>query len=114
MESFIEGVSLTSIFLFDFFDVHQDDSLSSAHNDHTSTFAFVAFESEGDLFGGFGFLSEDWLGLSTIAGLLTIVTSSTLSSFTFLALFVLGHFVHCMGAALAGTVGLPGLWYYHH
>jgi hypothetical protein len=114
MESFIESVSLTSIFLFDFLDVHQNHSLSSTNNNHTSTFAFVALKSEGDLLGCFGFLSKDRFGLSTITGLLAIVTSSTLGSFTFLTLLVLGHFVDGVSAALAWAVCLPCLWYYHH
>lgn len=67
MGSFEEGVSLTLIFLLDVLDLHEYDTLGSADDYHTSGFAFGALQSEGDLLGGFGFLSEDRLGLSSVS-----------------------------------------------
>ena len=49
-----------------------------------------AFESEDDLLGGLGLLVEDGLGLTTITGLLSVVTTLTLCEDGVLTLLVLG------------------------
>ena len=49
-----------------------------------------AFESEDDLLGGLGLLVEDGLGLTTITGLLSVVTTLTLGEDRVLTLLVLG------------------------
>ena len=113
-ESFIKSVSLSCVFLFDFLDVHQDHSLGSSDNDDTSAFAFVTLESEGNFLCGFGFLSKDRLGLTTVTRLFAIVTSSTLSSLAFFTFLILSHFMDCMGAALPRAVCFSGLWDYYH
>lgn len=41
--------------------------------------ALCAFQSEDNLLGGLGLLVEDWLGLTTVTGLLTVVTTLSLS-----------------------------------
>ena len=67
MESFEEGVSFTLVLLLDVFDLHEYDGLGSTDHYHTSGLALGALQSEGDLLGGFSFLSEDGLGLSSIS-----------------------------------------------
>jgi hypothetical protein len=97
MGSFEEGVSLTLVFLLDVLDLHEYDALGAADHDHTSGLALGALQSEGDLLGGFGFLSEDGLGLASVSRLFAIVSASTLGSLALLALLVLSHLVHGVG-----------------
>ena len=49
-----------------------------------------AFESKDDLLGGLGLLVEDGFGLSTVSGLLSVVTTLTLGEDGVLTLLVLG------------------------
>ena len=49
------------------------------------------FHLEDDLLGGLGLLVEDGLGLTTVTGLLSVVTSSTLAEWRLLALLILSH-----------------------
>merc|ERR1711976_744202 len=53
--------------------------------------AVSGFHFQDDLFGGFGFLVEDRFSLTTITALFSVVSSSTLAEWRFLAFFVLGH-----------------------
>jgi|688.fasta_scaffold396618_2 hypothetical protein len=108
MESFEEGISFTLVLLLDVLDLHQHHSLGSTDHYHTSGLALGALQPEGDLFGGFSFLSEDGLCLSSVSGLFAIISASTLGSLAFLALLVLSNLVHSVGQALA-AVGLSGL-----
>lgn len=64
--SFEEFVSFTSILLLDFFDLHENDTLGSAHNNNSSALANSALQSQSDLLGSFGFLSENGFGLSSV------------------------------------------------
>ena len=97
MGSFEEGVSLTLVFLLDVLHLHEHHALGSADDYHASGFAFGALQSEGDLLGGLGFLSEDGLGLTSVSRLFAIVSASTLGSLALLALLVLSHLVHGVG-----------------
>ena len=114
-ESFVKGVSSTCVFLLDFLDVHEDHSLGSADDQNTSALAHSALNSEGDFLGCLGFLPEDGLGLSSIAGLFAIVTPPSLGGLAFLSLFVLGDFVLGMDAAVFGWAeGFPCFRDHHH
>ena len=106
-------VSSTSFLVSNFFDFHQDHRFGSADDDTSFSLALVALQSEGDFLGGFGFLSEDGFGLSSISGLLSVVTSSSLGSLAFLSLFVLSDLVHGVGLALT-AVSLSGLGDHNH
>jgi hypothetical protein len=69
-----------------------------------------ALKTEDNLLGGLGLLVEDGLGLTTITGLLTVITSLTLSEQGSLAGLVLGNLVG--GVLLAGltlAVSVTGL-----
>ena len=55
------------LLLSDFLDIEEDDGLGSADDAASSSFALVALQSEGDFLGGFGFLSEDGFGLSSVS-----------------------------------------------
>lgn len=112
--SFVHGVSSSSIFLFDLLDIHEDDTLGSADDDDSSSFAFVTLEPEGDLLGGFSFLSEDGLGLSSVPRLFSIITSPTLGGSTFFTFFILGDLVNGVSVALTRAVGLSGFRNNHH
>jgi len=67
MESFEEGISFTLVLLLDILHLHEYDGFGSADDYHTSCFAFGTLQSEGDLFGVFGFLSEDRFSLSSVS-----------------------------------------------
>lgn len=68
-------------------------------------------ESQDNLLGSLSLSVEDWLGLTTVTGLLPVVSSLTLGVERGLACLVLGHSVLCvLTALLALAVGLSGLW----
>jgi hypothetical protein len=113
VRSLVHGVSLTGLLLSDFLDFHEDDGLGPADDDASLSLALVALQSEGDFLGGLGLLSEDGLGLSSIARLLAVVTSSALGGLAFLAFLVLRDLVLHMSLALR-AVGLPTLGNHHH
>lgn len=72
--------------------------------------ALDALETQGDLLGCLRFLVEDWLGLSTKPGLLSVVTPLPLRVVGSLSSLVLANAVQLMIAAfLAGAIGLTGL-----
>lgn len=52
-----------------------------------------AFESKDDLLGGLGLLVEDGFGLTTVSGLLSVVTTLTLGEDGVLTLLVLGDLI---------------------
>ena len=62
-----ESVSLTLVLFLDVLDLHQNDSLSATHHDHSSGLALAALQSQGDFFSSFGFLAEDGLSLTSIS-----------------------------------------------
>lgn len=69
------------------------------------------FQSQDDLLGGLGFLVENWLGLTTVTGLLPVISSLTLGVQRSLTSLVLGNSVlSVLSALLTLTVGLSGLW----
>lgn len=69
------------------------------------------FKSQDDLLGGLSFLVENWLGLTTVTGLLSVISSLTLGVQRCLTSLVLGHSVlSVLSALLTFTVGLSGLW----
>jgi len=111
--SFEESVSLTLVLLLDVLDLHQHDSLGSAHNDHSPGLANGALQSERDFLGGLGLLPEDGLGLASVAGLFAVVASPALRGLALLALLVLRDLVDGVGEALA-AVGLAGLGNHNH
>ena len=63
-----------------------------------------AFQTQDDLTCGLRLLVKDWLGLSSKSHLLAVVSALSLGKVGGLAGFVLGHLVHFMLLALAGTV----------
>ena len=69
----------------------QDESLAPAEELASSNLALGALESESDLLGLLGLLSEDGLGLATEARLLGSISASALSLFGVLALLVLSN-----------------------
>jgi hypothetical protein len=63
-------------------------------------------EPEDDLLGGLGLLVEDGLGLTSVTGLLSVVTPLSLGEDRVLTLLVLGHLVRgVLLASLALAVG---------
>lgn len=73
--------------------------------------ALNTLQSQNNLLGGLSLLMEDWLGLTTVTGLLTVVTTLTLSEKGSLTSLVLGDLVSgVLTALLTLTVGLSGLW----
>jgi hypothetical protein len=72
--------------------------------------ALDALQSQDNLLGGLGLLVEDGLGLTTITGLLAVVTALSLSEQRGLAGLVLGDLVlGVLSALLALAVGVSGL-----
>ena len=72
--------------------------------------ALDAFQSQNDLLGGLGLLVEDRLGLTTITGLLTVVSALSLGEQRGLASLVLGDLVlGVLAALLALAVGVSRL-----
>jgi hypothetical protein len=68
-------------------------------------------QTQDNLLGSFSFLVEDWLGLTTVTGLLTVVTTLTLGEKRSLTSLVLGDLVlGVLSALLTLTVGSSGLW----
>jgi hypothetical protein len=55
------------VLLLDVLDLHQYDGLGAADDYHSSGLALRALQSERDFLGGLGFLTEDGLGLTSIA-----------------------------------------------
>merc|ERR1719192_881205 len=66
-----------------------------------------------DLFGGLGFLVEDRFGLTTITALFSVISSSTLAEWRFLAFLVLGH-LEVLVFSGGWAVGFSGFWYVYH
>lgn len=81
-----------------------------------SRFQFgLPYQSEDDLLGGLRLLVEDGLGLTTVTGLLAVVTALSLSESRSLAGLVLGDLVKgVLAARAASAVGLAGLGYVDH
>jgi hypothetical protein len=72
--------------------------------------ALDALQSQHNLLGGLGLLVEDGLGLTTITGLLAVITALSLSEQRGLASLVLGDLVlGVLAALLALAVGVTGL-----
>lgn len=72
--------------------------------------ALDALQSQHDLLGSLGLLVEDRLGLTTITGLLSVITTLSLGEKGGLASLVLGDLVLGVLAALpALAVGVSGL-----
>lgn len=72
--------------------------------------ALDALQSQDNLLGGLGLLVEDGLGLTTVTGLLTVVTALTLSEQRGLTSLVLGDLVlGVLAALLALAVGVSRL-----
>lgn len=72
--------------------------------------ALDALQSQHNLLGGLGLLVEDGLGLTTITGLLAVVTTLSLGEKRGLASLVLGDLVlGVLAALLALAVGVSGL-----
>jgi hypothetical protein len=72
--------------------------------------ALDALQTEDDLLGGLGLLVEDRLGLTSVTGLLTVVSALSLGEQRGLASLVLGDLVlGVLAALLALAVGVTGL-----
>ena len=107
-QSFIKGVSLSCSVLSDLFNIHENDTLGSADDDTSSGLADVALQSEGDFLCSFGFFSENRFGLSSVARLFSVVTSSSLSGLGFFSFLILGDLVHGVDCAFI-AVGFSSL-----
>lgn len=76
--------------------------------------AGLALQPQHNLLGGLSLLVEDGLCLTTITGLLPVITALSLGCQTVLAFLVLGHLVQGVFLAfLVLAVGLLGLWDIH-
>merc|ERR1712184_122377 len=75
--------------------------------------AVRGFHLQDNLLGGLGLLVEDRLGLTTITGLLSVVTSTTLAERRLLALLVLSH-LEVLVLARRRAVRFSCLWYVYH
>lgn len=72
------------------------------------------FQSQDNLLGGLGLLVENGLSLTTKTGLLTVVSSLTLSEQRSLTSLVLGHLVlGVLTAFFTLAIGSSGLWNVH-
>jgi hypothetical protein len=72
--------------------------------------ALDTLQSQDNLLGGLGLLVEDRLGLTTVTGLLAVVSSLTLGEQGGLSSLVLGDLVlGVLAALLALAVGVTGL-----
>lgn len=68
-------------------------------------------QTQDNLLGSLSLLVEDWLGLTTVTGLLTVVTTLTLGEKRSLTSLVLGDLVlGVLSALLTLTVGSSSLW----
>jgi hypothetical protein len=99
--------------LSDLFNIHENDTLSSADHNTSSGLANVALQSEGDFLGCFSFLSENRLGLTSVTRLLSVVTSSSLSGLAFFTFLILGNFMDGVQGAFV-AVGFSSLRNDHH
>lgn len=86
------------------------EGLAALQDELMLVLADRAFKTQNNLLRGFGLLVEDGLGLTTVAGLLAIVTALSLSKNGGFAGFVLGHLVGSVTATLfTSTKGLTSL-----
>jgi len=84
--------------------------LASLEGDMRSVLALGALETKNDLLGGLGLLVEDGLGLTTVTGLLAVISTLTLGEQGGLSSLVLGNLVlGVLAALLALAVGVTGL-----
>merc|ERR1711875_86537 len=91
------------------------EMLASLDGDLVLALAISALQSEDDLLGGLGLLSEDGLGLTSVSLLLAIVTPLALGLERVLAFLVLRHLVQRVLSAFGrGAEGTAGLGYVHH
>lgn len=68
-------------------------------------------QSQNNLLGNLGFLVENWLSLTTVTSLLTVISSLTLGKKRSLTSLVLGNPVlGVFTAVLTLAIGLSGLW----
>lgn len=68
-------------------------------------------QSQDNLLGGLSLLVENWLGLTTVTALLTVVSSLTLGKQGSLTSLVLGDLVlGVLLAVLALAIGSSGFW----
>lgn len=101
----LQGLTLLLLF------TTQLEVLTSLQSQLSLGLANNTFQSQHNLLGGLSFLVENLLGLTTETGLLTVVTSLTLSVQGSLTGLVLGNLVlGVLAALLTLTVGLSGLW----
>lgn len=90
--------------------VPQLEVLASLQSQLALGLALDALQSQDNLLGGLGLLVEDWLRLTTITALLSVVTALTLGEQRGLASLVLGNLVlGVLAALLALAVGVSGL-----
>lgn len=91
-------------------DVPQLEVLAALQRQLALGLALNAFQTQHDLLGGLGLLVEDGLGLTTVTGLLAVVTALSLGEERGLAGLVLGDLVlGVLAALLALAVGVTGL-----
>lgn len=89
----------------------QLEVLTSLQSQLSLGLASNTLQSQNNLLGGLGLLVENWLGLTTETGLLTVVSSLTLSEQGSLTSLVLGNLVlGVLSALLTLTVSLSELW----
>ena len=92
------------------FDVPQLEVLAALQRQLCLGLALDAFQSQHDLLGGLGLLVEDGLGLTTVTGLLAVISALSLGEQRGLARLVLGDLVLGVLAAFpALAVGVSRL-----
>ena len=90
------------------------ERLAALQNELMLVLANSAFETQNDLLSSLGLLVEDGFGLTTVTGLLAIVTTLSLSENGGFTGFVLGNLVGSVTAALfTSTKGLTSLGNVH-
>lgn len=89
--------------------------LAALDSVHVTGLASLALETQHNLLGGLGLFVEDGLCLTTISGLLSVVTTLSLSIKGGFTSLILGNLVHSvLLALLAFAEGTLGLRYVHH
>merc|ERR1719171_3318454 len=91
------------------------EMFASFNGNLLTSFAFSAFHSQHNLFGGLSLLVENGFGLTSVSALFPVVTAFSLSEQGSLTSFVLRDLVQGMLlAVLVRTVGLTSFWDVDH
>lgn len=88
--------------------------LASLQTKLSSGLASNTFQTQNNLFGSLGLFMENWLSLTTVTSLFTVVSSLTLSEKGSLTSLILGNLVlSVLSAGLTLAISLSGFWNVH-